>query len=162
MDVPQDGPSELIPENSSYLHLEERCNRLLRTLAQCRPRFRVSCTLCNNMTPSDHRTTHLVHFLRHHTTETDDKDQLFAFVGISDSDTYNRSWQQGRNKIAKRKASIEKNNQLKNLIHVKKSNEANCQVSETMAQQLQPRCIQSPSPDDDPSQSTGPDESVQI
>lgn len=110
MDEPQQGPSEVIPENSSELHLEERCNRLLRTLAQCRPRFRVSCTLCNNMTPSDHRTTHLVHFLRHHTTESDDKDQLFAFVGISDSDTYNRSWQQGRNKIAKRKAAMVKGN----------------------------------------------------
>lgn len=125
MDKSIEETSQSCPENSSpELHLEERCNRLLRTLAQCKPRFRVSCTLCDNMTPSDHRTTHLVHFLRHHTTESDDKDQLFAFVGISDSDTYNRSWQQGRNKIAKRKAAMEKNNRLKSAPNCKRENDS--------------------------------------
>lgn len=99
----------LTDPESTQLSLGERFIRLLQTLADCKPDFRVSCTLCHDMTPSDQKKNHLVHFLRHHTTETDDKNEVFFSLGLPDSVTYHEAWEYGRNRIAQQKLALTTN-----------------------------------------------------
>lgn len=103
------GKSEPLSVHWSKLSVQDRCNRLLNTLSQRKPGFSVSCSMCDNMKPSDRRTAHEVHFLSHHTIESDTKEEVFGYAGIPNLPTFDNAWQLSRNKIARRNKPLHTN-----------------------------------------------------
>ena len=73
----------------------EKCIKFRILLQNLKKGVFVTCSLCNNSTPTDHRTNHIKHFLYNHLSVTDDKETVFKLLNISQCKTYNVCWERG-------------------------------------------------------------------
>ena len=100
---PETNMSSMGHLDERHLEMITRCMQFQKLVKNLKKGVLVTCSLCKNSTPTDHRTNHIKHFLYNHLTEYDDKETVFKLLELNACKTYNVCWDRGIARAAEKK-----------------------------------------------------------